>query len=126
MDGYFTLSKRRSTKKQTFIEKPITQTIKATYQDPNIQIPMVVVYRTPSMKTREARVLDFISSYLSDGRSSKLYKKVVDEKDRLTLNRVGFSQEDYGMLYFSLPMETHTAADLLNEIDEEIVKFKRI
>jgi predicted Zn-dependent peptidase len=29
-------------KKQTFIEKPITQTIKATYQDPNIQIPMVV------------------------------------------------------------------------------------
>jgi predicted Zn-dependent peptidase len=69
-------------KKQTFIEKPITQTIKATYQDPNIQIPMVVAsYRTPSMKTREARVLDFISSYLSDGRSSKLYKKVVDEKE---------------------------------------------
>jgi hypothetical protein len=58
--------KRRSTKKQTFIEKPITQTIKA-YQDPNIQIPMVVAsYRTPSK--REARVLDFISSYLSDGR----------------------------------------------------------
>jgi hypothetical protein len=44
------------------------------------------------MKTREARVLDFISSYLSDGRSSKLYKKVVDEKDRI--GAVGFSQED--------------------------------
>jgi predicted Zn-dependent peptidase len=99
-------------KKQTFIEKPITQTIKATYQDPNIQIPMVVAsYRTPSMKTREARVLDFISSYLSDG-SSKLYKKVVDEK-KSQIGAVGFSQEDYGMYYYILPMETHTA-DLLN------------
>jgi hypothetical protein len=75
---------------------------------------------------REARVLDFISSYLSDG-SSKLYKKVVDEKIALQIGAVGFSQEDYGMyIIYGLPMETHTAADLLNEIDEEIVKFKRI
>jgi predicted Zn-dependent peptidase len=89
---------------------------------------MVVAHRTPSMKTREARVLDFISSYLSDGRSSKLYKKVVDEKKiALQIGAVGFSQEDYGMyIIYGLPMETHTAADLLNEIDEEIVKFKRI
>jgi predicted Zn-dependent peptidase len=35
---------------------------------------LVASYRTPSMKTRDARVLDFISSYLSDGKSSKLYK----------------------------------------------------
>jgi hypothetical protein len=85
---------------------------------------VVASYRTPSMKTR-ARVLDFISSYLSDGRSSKLYKKVVDEKEDLQIGAVGFSQEDYGMyIIYGLPMETHTAADLLNEIDEE-VKFKR-
>jgi predicted Zn-dependent peptidase len=71
------------------------------------------------MKTREARVLDFISSYLSDGRSSKLYKKVVDEKIALQIGAVGFSQEDYGMyIIYGLPMETHTAADLLNEIDD--------
>jgi hypothetical protein len=50
---YFGPIEKGETKKQTFIEKPITQTIKATYQDPNIQIPMVVAsYRTPSMKTR--------------------------------------------------------------------------
>jgi hypothetical protein len=67
---YFGPIEKGEVLKQTFIEKPITQTIKATYQDPNIQIPMVVAsYRTPSMKTREARVLDFISSYLSDGRN---------------------------------------------------------
>jgi hypothetical protein len=38
-----TLAKsKRQIEKQNFIEEPITQTLKATYQDPNIQIPMLV------------------------------------------------------------------------------------
>jgi zinc protease len=113
--------------KKTFVEEPITQTIKATYEDPNIQIPMLVAsYRTPSMKSRDARVLDLISSYLSDGKSSKLYKKVVDEKKMaLQIGAVGFSQEDYGMyILYGLPMGTFTTTDLLKEIDEEIVKIQ--
>ncbi|MDH6601783.1 putative Zn-dependent peptidase [Myroides gitamensis] len=57
-------------------EDPITKEIRAEYQDPNVQIPMLVqAYRTPSMKTRDARVLDMISSILSNGKSSRLYKK---------------------------------------------------
>jgi zinc protease len=113
--------------KKTYLEEPITQTIKATYEDPNIQIPMLVAsYRTPSMKSRDARVLDLISSYLSDGKSSKLYKKVVDEKKMaLQIGAVGFSQEDYGMyILYGLPMGTFTTTDILKEIDEEIVKIQ--
>jgi len=113
--------------KKTFLEEPITQTINATYEDPNIQIPMLVAsYRTPSMKTRDARVLDLISSYLSDGKSSKLYKKIVDDKKMaLQIGAVGFSQEDYGMcIIYGLPMGTFKSADLLKEIDEEIVKIQ--
>jgi predicted Zn-dependent peptidase len=76
------------------------------------------------MKTREARVLDFISSYLSDGRSSKLYKKVVDEKKiALQIGAVGFSQEDYGM-YIIWPTDGNAYCCGLNEIDEEIVKIQ--
>ena len=114
-------------KKQSFVEVPITETIKATYQDPNIQIPAIVTaYRTPSMKTRDARVLDLISSYLSDGKSSKLYKKIVDDKKMaLQIGAFGISQEDYGMyILYGLPMGTVTTADLLKEIDDEIVKIK--
>jgi predicted Zn-dependent peptidase len=113
--------------KKTFLEEPITQTINATYEDPNIQISMLVAsYRTPSMKTRDARVLDLISSYLSDGKSSKLYKKIVDDKKMaLQIGAVGFSQEDYGMcIIYGLPMGTFKSADLLKEIDEEIVKIQ--
>ncbi len=114
-------------KRQTFTEEPIAQTIKATYQDPNIQIPMLVAsYRTPSMKTRDARVLNLISSYLSDGKSSKLYKKIVDQKKMaLQIGAVGFSQEDYGMyIMYGLPMGKFTMADLLKEIDEEVLKIQ--
>ncbi|TRX23998.1 insulinase family protein [Flavobacterium franklandianum] len=113
--------------KQTFVEEPITQTIKATYQDPNIQIPAIVTaFRTPSMKTRDARVLDLISSYLSGGKSSKLYKKIVDEKKTaLEIGAFGLNQEDYGMyIIYGLPMTPFTSADLLKEIDEEIVKIQ--
>ena len=50
------------------------------------------------MKTREARVLDMISTYLSDGKSSKLYKKMVDEKKMsLQVGAFSFAQEDHGM-----------------------------
>lgn len=121
------IQRGKDIKKQTFVEEPITQTIRATYEDHNIQIPMVVAtYRTPSMKTRDARVLDLISSYLSDGKSSKLYKKIVDEKKMaLQIDAVGFSQEDYGMyILYGLPMGTHTSEDLIKEIDEEIVKIQ--
>jgi len=121
------IPKGETIKRETFVEEPITETIRATYQDPNIQIPMVVsAYRTPSMKTREARVLDFISAYLSDGPSSKLYKKIVDEKKMaLQIGAFSFSQEDYGSyIVYGLPMGTFTAADILREADEEIAKLQ--
>ena len=114
-------------KKQTFVEEPITQTIKATYQDPNIQLPMLVTsYRTPSMKTRDARVLNLIASYLSDGKSSKLYKKIVDQKKMaLQIGAGALSQEDYGMYFiYGIPMSPSTSTDLLKEMDEEIVKIQ--
>lgn len=114
-------------RRETFKEEPITETIKARFEDHNIQIPAVIAaYRTPSMKTRDARVLELISSYLSDGKSSKLYKKIVDEK-KIALQTGAFSnsQEDYGMyIIFGLPMPQHTTDDILREIDEEILKLQ--
>lgn len=113
--------------RKTFNETPITQTLKATYEDPNVQLPMVVAsYRTPSMKTREARVLDMISSILSDGKSSRMYKKIVDDKKlALQIGAFNYSQEDHGLyIIYGIPMQGHTAAELIKEADEEIVKLQ--
>ena len=125
---YFgTINKGANLEKIIYNEEPISETIKAKHQDENIQIPMIVAsYRTPSMKTRDARVLDFISSYLSDGKSSKLYKNIVDDKKKaLEIGSFTYSQEDYGMyILYGLPMEGNTCDDLLKEIDAEIVKIQ--
>jgi len=113
--------------RQTFVEDPITQPINATFEDSNIQKPMVVAaYRTPSMKTRDARVLDFISTYLSDGKSSKLYKKIVDDKKMaLQIGAFSYNQEDYGTyILYGMPQGEFTSKDLIKEVDEEIVKLQ--
>lgn len=113
--------------KPVFIEEPITQAIKATYEDPNIQIPAVVLsYRTPSMKTREAKVLEMISTLLSGGKSSRLYKKIVDDKKMaLQIGAFSYTLEDYGMyILYGLPLGDYTMESLVTEIDEEIVKLQ--
>ncbi|WP_121964967.1 pitrilysin family protein [Myroides sp. N17-2] len=113
--------------KSKFEEAPITTELKAEFQDPNIQLPMVVeAYRTPSMKSREARVLEMISSILSSGKSSRLYKKVVDQKKMaLEMASFSFSQEDYGMYFiYGIPMQGTSSDALVKEIDEEILKLQ--
>lgn len=127
-DYFSAIPKGTPVTRQKFEEAPITETLKATWQDPNIQIPMMVAtYRTPSMKTRDARILDMISSYLSDGKSSKLYKKVVDDKKMaLQIGAFNYSQEDYGMyILYGMPMGQNTTEGLLKEVDEEIVKLQK-
>ncbi len=112
---------------EKFVEEPITSTIKASYQDPNIQKPMIVAtYRTPSMKTRDARVLDMISTVLSEGKSSRMYKKIVDDKKMaLQIGAFNYSQEDYGMyILYGMPQGTFTSEDIVKEIDEEVVKLQ--
>ncbi|PKH66465.1 peptidase M16 [Flavobacterium sp. ALD4] len=125
---YFGAIKKGATiERETFVEEPITETIKAQFEDTNIQIPMLVAaYRTPSMKTRDARVLDFISTILSDGKSSRLYKKIVDDKKMaLQIGAFSYSQEDYGTyILYGLPQAPSTSENLLTEIDAEIVNLQ--
>lgn len=108
-------------------EAPITEEFRATAYDENIQIPAVIAaYRTPSFKTRDSKILDMISSYLSVGKSSVLYKKMVDtNKQALAVQAVNISQQDYGIYaLFSLPLGDVTLDQLIAEMDEEIVKIQ--
>lgn len=108
-------------------EAPITTEVKTKAYDANIQIPATMVaYRTPGFKERDAYVLDMISSYLSDGKSSKLYKKIVDEqKQGLQVGAFNNGQEDYGMyLVYALPVGETPLDVLIVEIEEEIAKLR--
>ena len=108
-------------------EDPLTSEVRRTFNDPNIQIPMgLVSYRTPSMKDRDAFVLDMISSILSGGKSSRLYKRMVDDKKvSLQVQAVNLSLEDYSAyIILSLPLGENTLETLYSNIDEEIEILK--
>ena len=128
IEKYFgTIPKGAPIVRKTYDEPAITQSIKARFEDANIQLPMVVTaYRTPSMKTREAKVLDMISSILTDGKSSRMYKKIVDDtKTALQIGAVNLSQEDHGTyIIYGIPQAPFKAEDVMKAADEEIVKLQ--
>ena len=70
--------------------------------------------------------MEMISIYLSGGESSKLYKRIVDEKKfALQIASQNLSLEDYGMYFiFSLPMGETDMETIINEIDSEIEKMQ--
>ena len=55
-----------------------------------------------------------ISTYLSDGKTSKLYKKIVDDKKMaLQVGAINLSQEDYGTyILYGLPLGDVSLDDL--------------
>ncbi|HSU51791.1 MAG TPA: insulinase family protein, partial [Segetibacter sp.] len=108
-------------------EQPITKMMVDTAYDPNIQIPAILsAYRVPGMNSKDATTLQMISTILSGGASSKLYKKMVDEKkNALQVQALNLSLEDYGAyITFALPNNNTPLDALLKDIDEEVAKLQ--
>ena len=108
-------------------EEPITENIRAKAYDRNIQIPMLLsTFRTPGFASRDSYVLDMISTYLSSGKSSVLYKKLVDnQKQALQTQVINLGQVDYNIFaILALPLGEVPLDTLLTEIVEEIEKVQ--
>jgi len=108
-------------------EDPITKTIEVTEYDPNIQIPLkLYAYRTPAMTDKDSFTIDLLSNILTDGKSARLYKKMIDEH-QTALQVLAFSdaQEDYGVYIMgALPMDGVSLETLAQEMDEEIERLQ--
>lgn len=104
-------------------EAPLSRQIVDTTYDANIQVPVVAVaYRTPGRDTKDANALDMLSSVLSGGQSSRMNKKMVDEKkNALQVIAFNYSLEDYGMYIIgALPNGGAPLSGLLTDIDQEV------
>ncbi len=108
-------------------EEPIKETITATEYDGNIQIPIkAYVYRIPGMSERDTYVMSMISSILTDGKSSRMYKRMVDE-EKVALQVLAFPRpmEDYGTYIMGALPLGETSLEKIGEImDDEISKLK--
>ena len=128
IEAYFgPIPRGKEIERKTVIEEPITETRVETEYDSNIEIPaLVLCYRTPSMKDRDAYVLEMISTYLSDGKSSKLYKNLVDDnKKALQVFAFNRGMEDYSVYnIIALPLGEVALEELTTDIDAEILKVQ--
>lgn len=109
-------------------DAPISQEKEVTVTDPNIQLPAYIfAYRTPSNKEKDAYALQMLSTYLSNGKSSVLYKKLVDQdKKALAVQAFNMGMEDAGVFaFFTIPMGATTKATLQSDIDAEIKTTNR-
>ena len=108
-------------------ETPITQEFEETIYDANIQIPAYIfAYRTPAAKERDAYILSMLGSYLSKGKSSVLYKKLVDnEKKALAVEAFNLGLVDHSIFaFFAIPMGNTSKDVLKKDIDVEIKKLQ--
>ena len=108
-------------------ETPITQEFEETIYDANTQIPAYIfAYRTPAGNERDAYILSMLGSYLSKGKSSVLYKKLVDnEKKALAVEAFNLGLVDHSIFaFFAIPMGNTSKDVLKKDIDAEIKKLQ--
>ena len=85
-------------------------------------------YHTPAMNHPDRSVYEIIGSILSDGRTSRLYKSLVEEK-QLALTAQGFSGfpgDKYPnlMLFYAMTAPGHTVEDVAAALNTEIERLK--
>lgn len=126
--GYFEeIPKGAAVAPVAITEMPLTHQITDTAYDSNIQIPAIfAAYRIPGNKTRDSKVLEMISSILSGGGSSRLSKKMVDEKkNALQVSAFNYALEDYGAyITLALPNNNASLDTLLADIDAEVASLQ--
>ncbi|MBC7886751.1 MAG: insulinase family protein [Ferruginibacter sp.] len=108
-------------------EDPISKEIIDTAYDSNIQVPAILAaYRVPGETSKESKALGMASAVLSQGNSSRMFKKMVDDKkNSLQVGSFNYSLEDYGAyIMYALPNNDTPLDTLLNDMDEEVVKLQ--
>jgi len=108
-------------------EDPITKELVDTAYDNNIQIPAIMTaYRTPGETSKESIALELASSVLSQGASSRMYKKMVDDKkNAMQVGCFNYALEDYGAyITYALPNGNFTLDVLMKDMDEEITRLQ--
>jgi predicted Zn-dependent peptidase len=128
IDEYFADIPRGTKKiyRPDVVEPPQTAEIRDTVYD-NIQLPLVAQgYHIPAMNTPDYYAVMMLSSLLSDGQSSRLYKELVDKKQlamQIGSFPLPFRDPSLALIY-GLPNMGVDPKTMEDAIDAEINKVK--
>ena len=108
------------------VEPPQKEEVRDIVYD-NIQLPAVIqAYHMPAQGTDDYYKLNLLTTLLSDGQSSRLYKSIVDEQQKaLSVGSFPLAAEDPGLfIAYGIANMDIKAEDLEKSIDDEIEKVK--
>ena len=108
------------------VEPRRTAEVRDTVYD-NIQLPAVIhAYPLPAQGTRDYYAMDMLSTLLSGGQSSRMYRKLVDQdQTALTIQAIPLGLEDPGLkIVFGLPNIGIDPEILEQGIIEELERVK--
>nr|WP_082349204.1 pitrilysin family protein [Planktothricoides sp. SR001] len=108
------------------VEPPQTQPREVTLRLPT-QPWYLEGYHRPAVNDRDNAVYDMITAILSDGRTSRIYKSLIEEK-QLALNAQGFSgfpgnKYPNLLLFYALTAPGHTVEEVAKALHTEIERL---
>jgi predicted Zn-dependent peptidase len=85
-----------------------------------------IAYHKPAVGHPDQYVFDVISAILSNGRTSRLYKSLIEEKRIAVMAHAYGGPSKYAdtFIFFSSPRHPHTAEEVEEAIYEELEKLK--
>lgn len=117
----------REIKRPNVVEPPQTAEVRDTVWD-NIQLPLVLqAYHIPAQGTEDYYALNMLTTLLSGGQSSRIYKALVDKK-QLALQAGSFPMalEDPGLfLTFAITNVGVKPEEVENAMNEELEKVQK-
>ncbi len=124
---YFgSIPKGKNPYRPKIVEPPLGGEVRDTVHD-NIQLPAVIhAYRVPGQGTEDHYAMSMLSTLLSQGQSSRLYKALVDEKQMaIQAGSFPYSLEDPGLVInYGITNMGVSKDDLEAAIDDEVEKVK--
>ncbi len=110
----------------TIIEPPMVAEVRDTVYD-NIQLPAVIqAYHIPAQGTDDYYALNMLTTLLSSGQSSRMYKEIVDKQQKgLQVGSFPLALEDPGLfLAFGITNAGVDPSDLESAMQEEFNKVR--
>ena len=121
------IAKGKPAFRPTIVEPALKKERRDTVYD-NIQLPAVVqAYRVPAQGTEDYYAIKMLSTLLSQGKSSRLYRTLVDEQQKaFQVANIPLDLEDPGLsINFGIANVGVNSKDLEDAMDVEVAKIRK-